>query len=257
MAQLHIGLLARQRTRNDVRSALEQLPDRLNDVYDAVMDRIKSQSSDDSSLALKILSWITYAKAPLKSTVLQHAVAVAENTKDISDDDLIDVEDLVSVCAGIVTVDRESGIIRLVHYTTQKYLQNYLQSQLPTVNINIAVTCLVYLGFDAFNYPCQNKSELEERLKKYKLYSYAARYLGEHTRGDMEERIKNRFFETFQSQGKRDSIDQTIIYCSELWHPFKERTNRSLLHIVSEIGLSTICCTLLRNDIWCISLVES
>src|SRR5436190_23841759 len=104
LAQLHIGLLARQRTRNDVRSALKQLPDGLNDMYDAVMNRIGNQSSNDATLALKILSWITYAKAPLESTVLQHAVAVTKNTNDIGDDDLIAVEELVSVCAGIVTI---------------------------------------------------------------------------------------------------------------------------------------------------------
>ena len=261
MAQLHIGLLARQRTRNNVLSALEKLPDGLNDVYDAVMNRIRSQSTDDASLALKILSWITYAKVPLKSTVLQHAVAVTEYTKDISDDDLIDVEDLVSVCVGIVTVDSESGIIRLVHYTTQTYLQSYLQSQFPTANVDIAMTCLVYLGFDVFNNPCRNKTELEERLTKYNLYTYAALYLGEHACGDTERHIMNRFFETFQTQGKRDSVGQTVIYYSAWWHPFVRRTNRLLLHIVSGIGLSTICSTLLsglmKNDTWLFSLVES
>ena len=204
MAPLHIGPLARQRTRNDVRSALEQLPDGLIDVYDVVMNRIRSQSSDDANLALKILSWITYAKAPLKSTVRQHAVAVTENIRDISDDDLIDIEDLVSVCAGIVTVAE----VVLYAWSTivLNNLQSYLQSQLPTANVDISMTCLVYLGFDVFNNPCQKKSELKERLTKYKLYSYAAQYLGEHACGDTEDHIKNRFFETFQIQGKRDSV---------------------------------------------------
>ena len=30
---------------------------------------------------------------------------------------------LVSVCAGLVTIDRESNIIRLVHYTTEEFFE--------------------------------------------------------------------------------------------------------------------------------------
>ena len=30
---------------------------------------------------------------------------------------------MVSVCAGLVTVDEESDIIRLVHYTTQEFFE--------------------------------------------------------------------------------------------------------------------------------------
>jgi len=243
MAQLHIGLLARQRTRNNVRSALERLPDGLDDVYDAVIDRIKSQSSDDTSLALKILSWITYAKVPLGAAVLQHAVVVTENIRDISDDDLIDVEDLVSVCAGIVTVDRESGIIRLIHYTTQKYLQNYLQRQLPTTDANIAMTCLVYLGFDIFGNSCQSKSALEQRLKKYKFYSYAAQYWGEHTRGGLEndDSIQAAVIETFfQTSGKLESMNQVRVCLKFPWRSLPKSTGRTLLHVIAEDGLSML-----------------
>jgi len=30
---------------------------------------------------------------------------------------------LVDVCAGIVRVDEESGVVHLIHYTTQKYFE--------------------------------------------------------------------------------------------------------------------------------------
>ena len=33
------------------------------------------------------------------------------------------IEDIVSVCAGLVTVGQESNIIRLFHYTTQEYFE--------------------------------------------------------------------------------------------------------------------------------------
>lgn len=245
MAQLHISVLARQRTRNGILSALEQLPSELDDVYDSILDRIYSQNSDDANLAINILKWITYAKEPLQPTTLQHAVAIKHDSTDIDDGDLIDVEDLVSLCAGIVTVDRERGIIRLVHYTTQDYLEN----RLPNAHADIAMTCLTYLGFDVLDEPCKNRKALRERLARYELLSYAARYWAEHARGDGEERLTTLVFKAFQTQGKRDSMEQTATFTRGSWNFFRTSTNRSLLHIVSKNGLSMICRTLLCGSV--------
>lgn len=37
---------------------------------------------------------------------------------ELDRENILDVEDLLSVCAGIVVVDQESAVIRLVHYAT-------------------------------------------------------------------------------------------------------------------------------------------
>ena len=42
---------------------------------------------------------------------------------ELDEENLPEIEDMVSVCAGLVTVDEESEIIRLVHYTTQEYFE--------------------------------------------------------------------------------------------------------------------------------------
>jgi hypothetical protein len=92
------------------------------------MERIEGQIADSQELAKQALSWITGAKRPLITLELRHALAVEIGESEIDEDNLPEIEDIVSVCAGLVIVDKESDIIRLVHYTTQEYFerkQNY------------------------------------------------------------------------------------------------------------------------------------
>jgi len=81
------------------------------------MERINDQRSGFKELAEQVLSWITYAQRPLTILELQHALAVESGEPKLDEENLSDIEDLVSVCAGLVTVDQESSIVRLVHLT--------------------------------------------------------------------------------------------------------------------------------------------
>jgi hypothetical protein len=55
-----------------------------------------------------------------------------------------------SVCAGLVTIDEESDIIRLIYYTTQEYFERTQTRWFPSAQTDIATTCLTYLSFDTF-----------------------------------------------------------------------------------------------------------
>jgi hypothetical protein len=87
------------------------------------MNRINGQNSGSWQLAQNVLSWITCAKRPLSALELQHALAVEVDELEVDEENLTQIEDMVSVCARLVTVDKESNIIRLIHYTTQEYLE--------------------------------------------------------------------------------------------------------------------------------------
>jgi hypothetical protein len=90
------------------------------------MARIQGQQQGHQRLAKRILSWITCAKRPLTTLELQHALAVERGDSEFDKENLPEIEDIVSVCAGLVTVDEESDIIRLVHYTIQEYLRAHM-----------------------------------------------------------------------------------------------------------------------------------
>jgi hypothetical protein len=135
-------------------------------VYEDAVERIKGQVKDQE-LATQALSWITCAKRPLATLEPQHALAVEPGAPKLDEDNLPQIEDIVSVCAGLVTVDEENGIIRLVHYTTQEYFERTQTQWLPRAEANITTICVTYLFFDVFRSGfCQTDDEFEERLRR-------------------------------------------------------------------------------------------
>jgi hypothetical protein len=145
------------------------------------MGRVEGQVQDQEELAKQVLSWITCAKRPLTILELQHALAIEISDSKLDEENLPQVEDMVSVCAGLVTIDEESRIIRLVHYTTQEYFERTQKAWFPNAETDITATCVTYLSFDEFKSGiCQEDSEFEQRLQSNKLYDYAAHNWGHH-----------------------------------------------------------------------------
>jgi hypothetical protein len=134
--------------------------------------------STASTLIRRILLRRSYhgsPKRPLTTLELQYALAVEMGTSELDEDNCPQVEDMVSVCAGLVTVDEESGIIRLVHYTTQEYFERTQKHWFPDAEASITKTCITYLSFSVFESGrCLTKDELKKRLQLHKLYGHAA-----------------------------------------------------------------------------------
>jgi len=95
----------------------------------------------------------------------------------------VQVDDIIAVCAGLVTIDEESNIIRLVHFTTQEYFQRTKARWFPTAEEDISIICVTYLSFRQFKTgTCDTDDELKQRLQSNPLYNYAARNWGHHAR---------------------------------------------------------------------------
>jgi hypothetical protein len=106
--------LASKSNRRAIRKALESLPSEVNATYTEAMERIMRQTEDDTRLAKRVLSWITYAYRPLSISELQHALAVSPEMTDMDPEAIEDEVILTSVCAGLVVIDEQSSVIRLV-----------------------------------------------------------------------------------------------------------------------------------------------
>lgn len=185
LAWLHLESLAGKVSRKDVRDALKKLPagslEAYGHAYKGAMERIESQSVEQKRLAKRVLLWITGAKRPLTTLELQHAIAVEVGEPELDKENLAHIEDMVSVCAGLVTVDKESDIIRLVHYTTQKYFEEMQICWFPTAETEIMTSCITYLSFVAFEGGvCVSHEEFQQRLQSNPLYNYAAKNWGYH-----------------------------------------------------------------------------
>ena len=120
-------------TERQVRSVLEkisknykgdkELKQVYDQAYDKAIERIESQPPNKRELARNVLSWLTYAQRALTIEELCHALAVEPGKEKLYQDNIPDVEEVVSVCVGLVAVDEKSNIIRFVHNTTQEYFE--------------------------------------------------------------------------------------------------------------------------------------
>jgi hypothetical protein len=167
----------------DVLKNLPTGPKAYDYAYEEAMKRIEGHDADSEELAKQVLSWITCSKRPLSTSELQYALAVEVGKTELDEENLPQLEDMVSMCAGLVIVDEESSIIRLVHYTTQEYFERTQMHWFPDAQTNITTICVSYLSFDEFESGmCQNDKEFEQRLQSNKLYDYASHNWGHHAR---------------------------------------------------------------------------
>ncbi|OCK78779.1 purine and uridine phosphorylase, partial [Lepidopterella palustris CBS 459.81] len=201
LAQLHLDSLIGKTTPKAIRTALKRLRKEsnisgnntkaLDSAYRQAMERIEGQIGDKTVLAKQVLSWITCAKRPLATLELRHALAVELGASELDEENLPEIEDMVSVCAGLVTIDEESDIIRLVHYTTQDYFGRTWGSWFPNAQNDITITCVTYLSFNDFESGfCPTDEEFEARLRFNALYDYAAHNWGYHAHATEEEVIQ-------------------------------------------------------------------
>jgi len=126
LAQLLMDSFRDKLTVRDVKFALRNLPqgsDTYDLTYHAAMERIFAQGKDSSEMAKKILAWMLCARRPLSTLELLHALAVEPGDTEIDEDNILETEQLLTICAGLVTIDEQSDQVRFIHYTTQEYLQ--------------------------------------------------------------------------------------------------------------------------------------
>ena len=154
-----------------------------NTAYEDAMQRIESQLPGQVRRAKQVLAWITCAKRQLHKLELQHALGVELDESTLDPENCPHIKHLVSVCAGLVTVDEQSGIIRLVHCTTHDYFDSTKARWFPDAEREITAICTKYLSFDSFaTGHCETDKEVEKRLAEHHLYNYAAHNWGLHAR---------------------------------------------------------------------------
>ena len=175
-----------KRTEKKVKSALATLSKgskALDEAYDEAIKRIEGQLSNDCALAKSVLSWITYAQRPMTTRELVHALAVEHNDEELDETNILHIGDVISVCAGLVAVDEESNVIRLVHYTAQEYFERIREAWNPCAQQEIALTCLTYLSFKSFSSGGSlNYEALLRRIAHYAFPRLCCSILGAVTR---------------------------------------------------------------------------
>jgi ankyrin repeat protein len=245
-----MDLLVKKDNIKAVRKALSSLPKSLDSIYDEAIQRIRSQDEDSVERAEQILAWLAYASRPLSLTAIRHALAVEDGDEDFDEYAMPDEETLVSICAGLVSIEMESKIIQLVHYTTQEYLRRLETTRFLQAPAMIAATCLRYLSFGAFaDGPCPSDEHMEKRMQEYPFLDYAARHWGDHARGKPEEKVEELALKFLKQDAKLGCSVQAMHLPAYRYHGYSQSFPRrtTSLHLAASFGLATIIRLLLES----------
>jgi ankyrin repeat protein len=247
LAQLHLNSLIGKKSPKALRAALEKLPsgsEAYDRAYKRAMKRIEGQVADQKELAKQVLSWITCATRPLTTLELQHALGVEVGELKLDEENFSQVEDMVSSCAGLVTVDEESDIIRLVHYTAQEYFRRTQEYWFPGAETEITKACVTYLSFSEFQKgPCSTDKDFEDRLQRSALYDYAAHNWGHHARV-----ASSMCIEVIDFLGEEEKVaasSQAML--TRKWGPsYSDKFPRKMtgLHLAAYFGIEDLISTL-------------
>ncbi|KAI9772157.1 MAG: hypothetical protein M1839_002528, partial [Geoglossum umbratile] len=253
LAWLHLGSLVGKRSPKAIRAALEKLPTgsgAYDHAYNDAMERINGQIEDSRELAKEVLSWIICAKRPLTTLELRHALAVEVGESKLDEENLPELKDMVSVCAGLVTIDGESHVVRLVHYTTQEYFERTQKDWFPNAQTDITTTCATYLSFDTFETGfCPTDKKFRERLQLNPFYDYAAQNWGHHARANSAD-IERRILGLLENEAKASGCSQAMM-ASGSYSGYSQRVPRQVtgVHIAAYFGLvKTIMGLLKKGD---------
>jgi ankyrin repeat protein len=212
------------------------------------MERIKGQLKDHEELAMQVLSWIICAKRPLEIIELQHALAVEIGERELDQDNIPELEVMISVCAGLVTVDNDRRIIRLVHYTTLEYFVRSQKRWFPHANVHVTEACIAYLSFRTFNCVSRiSEPEYEELLEENPFYDYAAFHWGDHARAAPAEKIQGPVLGFLKSPSKVSSSGRVVM--EKFWYIGKRDVPIELtaLHLTAFFGLKDAAEVLIQH----------
>lgn len=162
--------------------ALEDLSGSLDGAFGETMQRIRCQPQSRRRLVQKCLLWLCHARRPLKIEELRDALALmtmGRTATRLEQKYRPSEATIIDSCHGLVTVEKRSAVIRLVHYTLYEYLAHdsdgsLLQDQTPEKTI--AELCINYQMLDGFRYWCiRNDLEVRRMYMRYPFLIYAAR----------------------------------------------------------------------------------
>ena len=157
----------------------------LGDAYTGTLSRIQAQLGSRSKLGMEVLMWVSHAERPLHVDELCHALGV-EGSTDLDTGNIPAIETLLASSLGLVTVEKSSSTVRLVHYTLQEYLSNNT-NLFPNPHLIIAEVCLTYLNFPHVR---SFSPTLRSVPPTAPFVEYASCYWGTHARSETTEGVK-------------------------------------------------------------------
>lgn len=113
---------------------------------------------------------------------LQYALAIEDGDTELDTEGILDAGLISSFCAGLVVTNEESGLVKMVHPTTQEYFDSRKEQLFPNAHEVISVTCITYLKMKPFSEQgfLENTQDFQERCRSSPFLGYCAVNWGTH-----------------------------------------------------------------------------
>ena len=188
LVSLSVGAILDEVTLTWRRKKLDEMTkgEGLGDAYAATLLRMRAQPKSRSKLGMEVLMWVSHAERPLHVNELCHALGV-EGSIDLDIRNIPAIETLLACSLGLVTVEKSSSTVRLIHYTLQEHLSNNTDL-FPNPHSIIAEVCLTYLNF---RYVRGFSPALRSAPPTAPFVEYASCHWGTHARLETTESVKD------------------------------------------------------------------
>ncbi|KAH6901152.1 hypothetical protein BKA70DRAFT_1569200 [Coprinopsis sp. MPI-PUGE-AT-0042] len=141
-ASLQLQALRECTSRHELNKTLEDFPPQVKDVYVQTWNRIINQAPGKVVLATNALAWVLYATICLTVNELRHAIATCPDTHKLDLVRLAPAETIFSACHGLMTLEGETGVVHLVHYTANAVLGSLILQAIPSSHGVLTVVCM-------------------------------------------------------------------------------------------------------------------
>ncbi|KAH6877440.1 ankyrin repeat-containing domain protein [Coprinopsis sp. MPI-PUGE-AT-0042] len=200
-ASLQLDALCECVTAQEVRQTLEAFPSRIEDVYLQTWRQILEQRSSNAVLAMTTLVWVLNASRSMTIEELQHAVATSPETYKFEPSRLAPGTTLITLCRGLITLEEESKLVRLVHYTAKDTLQGLLRHSFPHPHSHLATVCMTHLTHCGFqNTTVHSEAEFVAVRQADPLLAYASDSWAVHARESLDAEDTRRLIAKFVSK---------------------------------------------------------
>ena len=217
----------------------------LGNAYEATLGRIRVQGGEKTRLGMATLMWISHSGRPLQADEICYALAVRIGSNDLNIDDIPAVSTLLSCCQGLVTVDKGTWTVRLIHFTLQEYLRRH-PDLFGGAHTTMAEICLTYLNFQCIKdlsacpppYP-------PEKYRSLNILPYIGESICEWSSWIAQKHLHSSFSVSSRITYLLNSFGSRLPFYYRLGNkPF------SALHCISYFGIADLTNTLIKMNRW-------
>jgi len=252
LISLNIGAILGEVTLHQRRKKLDKVIEggSLGEAYSVTISRIKAQQRSMSKLGMEVLMWVSHSERPLHVDELCHALGVEEGSTYLNIRNIPAIETLLACSLGLVTVEKSSSTIRLVHYTLQEYLF-YNSHLFIKPHSAIAEVCLTYLNFPHIR---SFSPALRSIPPTAPFVEYASCHWGAHARRETTESVKTLALKVLDGYDRHISSKMLLLRGMSFWdRPLDLEdcpTRFTGLHGAAYLGCGEITVALLEMNKW-------